>query len=358
MSEAFFDRVVYSSANEDGRSELRALAPGPTDHVVTVCGSGARALELLLADVGSVTAVDWNVHQLHLLALKVAAWRTLAHPELLAFLGVTDGDRPALYARARGALAATDRSYWDSRPALVAAGVLYCGVWERFFRVFAAAAWPKRAALSRLFAAPTLAEQRRIWAAEWDDWRWRLGLRLLGQRWVWRYVLREPGAERIPPGADLAGAMAGLFAACAERHLFRDTAYLHVLLTGRYRAEGPWPLHLRPESVETIRSRLDRLRWVHAPLHEHLLAPEQRGRVDGFSLSDLSSYADDPTYAATWAGVRSAAAPGARVCERHFLAPRAPEGGPSFARDPALEAELRAADDTFLYTFVVGAFAR
>jgi S-adenosylmethionine-diacylglycerol 3-amino-3-carboxypropyl transferase len=348
----FFDQIVYSSANEDGRSELRALAPGPGDHVVAVCGSGARALDLLVSDAARVTAVDFNVHQLRLLALKVAGYRTLEHAHLLAFLGVRTAERGRLYAQVRAALAPDDRAYWDARPQLIEDGVLYAGAWERFFRLFAAAAWPKRRALARLFAASTLEEQRRIWVEEWDDWRWRLGLRLLGSRLVWRYALQEPGAALVPPDVDLAARVAALFDAASRRHLFRDNAYLHVLLTGAYGADGPLPLHLRPEHHDRVRSRVDRLDWAQAPLHEHLLAPEQRGRYHGFSLSDLSSYADAATYEATWRGVRHASAPGARICERHFLSPRPPPE--DLARDPALEAELAASDDTFLYTFVVG----
>jgi S-adenosylmethionine-diacylglycerol 3-amino-3-carboxypropyl transferase len=350
MARNFFDQVVYSSANEDGRSELLALRLRPGETAVAIAGSGARAFDLLLSDADRVVAVDFNVHQCRLVALKRAAWRALPHPALLSFLGVTGGaDRLAVYEGL--SLTREERTYWDERRALIESGVLYCGAWERLFRLFALAARPKAHTLQRLFLAQTLEEQRQIWT-EWADWRWRLGMRLFGLRWLWKYVLREPGIERIPEDRDLSAQMTALFERCVDTHLFRDNPYLHLLLLGRYAPGGPLPLHLQPQSHARIQKRLDRLELVHARLDDHLL--QHHGAIHAFSLSDISSYADDATYARIWQGVLQSAAPRARVCERHFLAPREPLDAGRLRRDPELEERLRQQDDTFIYHFVCG----
>ena len=56
----FFETLNYSSCNEDGLAEQRALELGPADHVCCITGSGDRALHLLLGNPARVSAFDRN----------------------------------------------------------------------------------------------------------------------------------------------------------------------------------------------------------------------------------------------------------------------------------------------------------
>ena len=54
-----FGRTLnFTSANEDGATELAALALGPGDHVLCLTASGARPLDLLLANPARITSID------------------------------------------------------------------------------------------------------------------------------------------------------------------------------------------------------------------------------------------------------------------------------------------------------------
>ncbi len=68
----FFQTLNYSSCNEDGLTELRALKLAPADHVCCITGSGDRVLHLLLGNPARVSAFDLNPAQNHLLELKMA----------------------------------------------------------------------------------------------------------------------------------------------------------------------------------------------------------------------------------------------------------------------------------------------
>lgn len=353
----FFDRIVYSSSNEDGASERAALRIGPADSVLAVLGSGARAFELLMNPVGELEAIDQNVHQCALAHLKVAAYQ-LDYRDFALVLGLRDGGargRVRLYREGlRGRLAAPWRDYWDAHETLIAGRVIYCGTWESYFRWFARAARTKGSALEALFAAPDLWAQQEIWRSSWCDWRWRAGLWAFGRRATWKYLLREPGIERIAPDFDITAHLAGTFDRCAERHLFRETPYLHLLFRGEYPPEGPFPDHLSEAGFERVRTRLDRLRIVNASLSTHM--EEREGAFDAFSLSDVSSYASPEEHARIWSALLHTARPGARVCERYFLAAGAGDDAASarFVRDRALEAQLEEQDDTFIYRFRCG----
>lgn len=366
----FFGRVVYSSSNEDGASERRALRLGGGDAAVTVLGSGARAFELLIdsgerADsrpsaAGEVVAVDQNVHQCALAHLKVASY-SLPYDAFAGFLGLREmapRERVNVYrCELRGGLGESWQTYWDAREALVARGVIYCGTWESYFRWFARAARAKGGALRALFEAQSLEEQVEIWRTRWCDRRWRFGLWAFGRRGVWKYILREPGIERIDPSLDIAGTLGDRFDRCAQTRLFRDTPYLYLLLRGRYDEAGPFPDHLSEAYYEKVQAGLWRLRIECASLAPFLEA--HRGRFDAFSLSDVSSYADVSEHRRIWKAVLAAARPGARVCERYFLSDGAEaeldalsEG--RFQRESSMEVRLESEDDTFLYRFRCG----
>ena len=87
---SFFETVNYSSSNEDSRSEIRALQLISQDSVLCITGSGARTLDLLIANPAKVVSLDFNPCQNFLLELKIAAMHELDYEEFLEFLGVNN----------------------------------------------------------------------------------------------------------------------------------------------------------------------------------------------------------------------------------------------------------------------------
>ena len=67
----FFEALDFTSSNEDGRSELTALAGAR--RILCLTASGTRPLDLLLSDATEIVALDLNPVQNALLDLKVAA---------------------------------------------------------------------------------------------------------------------------------------------------------------------------------------------------------------------------------------------------------------------------------------------
>lgn len=348
--DSFFDQIVYSAANEDPASERRALRIGADDVVFCLTGSGARPLDLLVDGPGELVALDFNPRQSHLLELKVAAIRHLDHGELLAFLGITPSDdRAETFARIAPDLSHQARAYWLSEANTVEDGVIYCGVWESYMRRVKWTLGPRKHLLRQLITAPELQTQRALWA-QWDNWVWRTGMRVLGWRWIWRTVLREPGVEFIPPEIDIGARLSQSFRRAATEQLLRTNPYYNLMVGDGYHEEA-LPLHLQAEHQEAIRAHLDRLEIVSEPMDAHLRAHPDR--YTALSVSDFSSYASPEVYRQVWEAILVGAKDGARICERFFLVPYAPDTlfPGRLERDAELEAELHATDHTFLYTF-------
>ncbi len=85
---AWFDAFVYNQIWEDPRVDLEALKLDRDSRVLTISSGGCNALNYLLEEPESVTAVDLNRHHIYLLNLKIAALKYLpAYEDFFDFFG-------------------------------------------------------------------------------------------------------------------------------------------------------------------------------------------------------------------------------------------------------------------------------
>lgn len=352
----FSTTLNFTSANEDGATELAALAIQPADHVLCLTASGARPLDLLLGDPARIIAIDINPAQNELLRLKIAAFRALEYDDLLAWLGISPSPhRLQLHARVEALLPPASRSFWRARRRAIAAGIWHSGRWERVLRLGAAGTGLIRGRqINALFEAPTLEDQARIWRDHFDDVIWHGAVRLLSRRWFWTRIIGEPGGAFLPDPAESEARLTGLFRRASESFFFRESDFAALIFRGRHAASGALPLHLQPQNAAIIRHRLDRIHIADAGLSD--LGTSGLGPFDAFSLSDFGSYCSGEAYDACWRGILAAARPGARFCERIFMNPVRP--GPALAphirMDDALSTALTEADRAIIYDIRAG----
>ncbi len=354
MSRTFFSRINYSASNEDSESERRALRLNSDDTVLCITGSGARTLDLLVDAPATIVSIDFNPAQNFLLELKMAAFQTFTYQEMVAFLGVHECDkREAMFDEIRAILWVPAQQFWEANRSLIRNGVLYCGTWEHLLRKMLKYAFFRRRKIRRLTAASSLEEQREIWKKEWDNWTWRLFLKVLCNRFLWVYLVREPGAKLIPRDFNVQQYMRDRLEHLAFNYRFKSNHYAQLMFQGKYDENCVLPHHLRPENFEIVRQHLNRVEIVTATLTEYL--SEQKDRFTKFSLSDFSSYAPKEVYASIWESLLMAAKPNAIFCERYFLVKRHPEKQFSeLHRDSRLEEQLWQQDETAIYSFAVG----
>ncbi|MEM1236314.1 MAG: DUF3419 family protein [Pseudomonadota bacterium] len=311
----FFENLNFSSSNEDGSSELRALEGARK--MLCITGSGTRPLDLLMSDAEEVIAFDVNPAQNALLALKIAGIEALDHADFLALTGVTEGNRLALYDQVRGALDPGMRVYWDDKRALIDRGTWYAGKWER---ILGWNAWALKLgygrAVKELMEAPNVTAQADVWQARFSGSALRRILEFTSRRWVWKYILREPGGGFLPDRKEVGRRLERDFENAARSFLFRESDFASLILRGHHDL-GALPIHLKPQNYARLKNRVGRIRIVRGEL-AHMSAADVAG-VDGFSLSDFGSYCGGDVYAACWRGIMAAAAPDARFCERIFM---------------------------------------
>ena len=347
----FWHNLNFSSANEDGETEVRALAGAK--RILCLTGSGTRPLDMLLAGGDEVIALDVNPAQNALLALKIAAIAQFDYDELLGFLGIGDSRaRRKQYELLRPRLTETARAYWDDHLRQIEHGVWHAGKWENLLL------WNARVLrllrgrfIDQLMSAPTLAAQQNIWRARFDDTGLRRLIGLIGRGWVWKWVIREPGGEFLPEANEVVRRLSAAFARASGSHLFRDSDFATLILRGKHRANTALPLHLRQETYAHIRQNLHRLRLVQGGLTD--MTALGIAQIDGFSLSDFGSYCSPTAYASCWQGIMAAAAPNARYCERIFMNDL-PLPFAQITEDCAASASLSQSDTAIIYRIRAG----
>lgn len=249
-------------------------------------------------------------------------------------------------------LSASARSFWERNRGIAADGLLYCGRWEGFLRRFRLWAGRRRRELAdRLLSNTSREAQWALWQAEWDDWQWRLFLRALAFRPLWRWGLREPGIAFVPKDFDMTAYARERFDHAACTLDLAKLPFAWLLLNGGYN-RGVLPPYLTETGQGLIRERIARLKLHTASLQETIAATDP-GAFDGASLSDYSSYCDLAEQRRVWSDLARGMRPGARVCERKFFN----KSGTSmptefgFVREEELEDALTSRDGAFFYSF-------
>lgn len=317
---ASFSFIRYASVWEDADVLCEALAPSAAGgRLLSIASAGDNALALLTLDPAEVVAADLSPAELACLELRMAAFRRLDHPALLAFLGTApSADRLETYRSLRSDLSAGGREFWDAMPDAVAGGVIHAGKFERYLRAFRTRILPfvhPRRRIDRLREPRTLAEQEAFYAREWNTWRWRLLFRLFFSRAVMGRMGRDPAFFSHVEGS------VGSRILARTRHALtalpvHGNPYVAYIMTGNFPPEA-LPRYLRPEWFETIRSRIGRMRLVRAPIEQ-----AGEGRFDGFNLSDIFEYMSPAEHARCYGALVDRANPGARLAYWNLLAPR------------------------------------
>ncbi|MDH3529613.1 MAG: BtaA family protein [Acidobacteriota bacterium] len=88
----WFDAFVYNQIWEDPRVDIEALKLDESSRILTISSGGCNALNYLLEDPASVTAVDLNKNHIFLLNLKKAAIENLSeYEDFFEFFGAGKG---------------------------------------------------------------------------------------------------------------------------------------------------------------------------------------------------------------------------------------------------------------------------
>ncbi len=357
-TKANFSIVRYAQVWEDADILLAGLDIQPNENCLSIASAGDNTLALLIKNPAKVVALDLNPVQLFCLELRVAAYRTLTHLELLQLMGSRPSkERIQLYQKCRSLLKEDCRAFWDSQQSKVKRyGIGGVGKFERYFRIFKNYVLPfthSKKTVAELFTDKPLPERQEFFDKHWNTWRWKLLIRLFFSQTIMGKLGRDPAFFTYVEDS---------FA----KHVFRkikhgmcelnpaENPYLHWILTGTHGEALPFAL--REENFEQIRNNLDKLEW-------HLLSTQtyvekckaENIIIHKFNLSDIFEYMSEENYLKSLTDLIEIAPSGGRLLYWNMMAPRS---SPASLQDKImslteLASSLHAQDKAIFYNKLV-----
>ena len=352
--------IVFTRVFEDHEVDRRGLAIERGDDVLVIASAGDKALDAIAWGAGTVVAVDMNPAQLHLLALKIAAVRSLDPDQLIELFseGRSPGARVIYRARLRPLLDTPARRYWDR----------WIGIFETGLHAhhplglaMAAAGTGLRTLggpllVPAILRSPDTAAQARAYERVFRHRFWNRVTRwLLGRTLLLRSVVLDPQEREALGREGFAGWLEARVSHVVATSLIRENPYLMPILAGRPaepRFEVPW---LRAENLGRLSDAARRVRLVNGSVVDELAAAPAAA-YDAVDLSNVPDWLGDGDRVRLWDALSRAVRPGGRVLLRSvFAVPPAPVGHAAslFVLDAALSAELTDAERTGIYRSVV-----
>jgi S-adenosylmethionine-diacylglycerol 3-amino-3-carboxypropyl transferase len=239
---------------------------------------------------------------------------------------------------------------------MIDAGVWHAGKWEKLLL------WNSRFLkllrgrdIKYLLRVGDVETQARLWEDKFANSKLQTALEMIGRDWIWRWVMREPAGEFLPPPREVGKRLNDDFCRASQSFLFRESDFALLIFKGRHDAESALPVHLRRENYDLLKSRLGSLLIVEGGLAD--LPKLALGQFDGFSLSDFGSYSNPQFYEQCWKGIIAVAAPDARYCERIFMNDM-PVPFERIGIDTGLSDALTASDKAIIYRIRTGEIHR
>jgi S-adenosylmethionine-diacylglycerol 3-amino-3-carboxypropyl transferase len=353
----FLKRLSYSFGNEDSDTEHEALQIEPKHRVIGITASGDRPMHLLLKECKKLVTVDANPVQNFLFDLKSNALKLLDAEEYLSFLGATPClSRKLILKKLIPHLNEDSARFWQHQDHLIHNGIIYEGAMEKWARrgSFLLRTFSRKE-IRTLFSHSNLDEQRSFLTNKWNHKLWESCLRLAVNPWISQLFFKDPGMyayfePHVKPGIYLYQRLMSILDKC----LAKENPLLSLVMLGKVLPEG-MPPYLSHSNFETIKKRLDRVSVKTSDVITYLESVPENS-FDCFSLSDVASYLDYPSYLRLLKAMYRAGSPGARFCMRQFMTRyKIPEGlKPYFSRETELEERLEKKDRAFVYNFTVG----
>ncbi len=352
---ARFDAIRYAQLWEDADVLNLALGDQKGKTLVSICSAGDNALAMLLLDPARIVALDLSPAQIACLQIRILAYQIFDHATFLEVMGARPSSRRLDHLdRLLARMDPDSAAFWNERRQDIAAyGLGGAGKFERYFRIFRKYMLPlaqSGATIEEVFRSKPKAQREAFFNTRWNNWRWKLLLKVFFSNFVMGRLGRDPAFFDHVKGS-LADHVAGRLNHAGIDLDPAQNPYLHYILKG---IQGDaLPLAWRAEHYETIRSRLDRIDARCGSLEAFVGTGE---KADGFNLSDIFEYMDEPIFENVYGSIIRASHKGARLVYWNMMVPRRVPA--KFAEQihglHDVEAAGKAIDKAFFYSdFVV-----
>lgn len=292
----FYSPITFSITAEDYRIVEQALRPTSNAAILCIASAGDTPLNLLRLDPARIDVVDLNFAQLCETVLKAEAMKHLSLSQFYTLIGVIRNPKLALsyYDYVRLNLPANVRHFWDNHHHIIKRGVLWQGGVQKMFRVLRRVLWlmigPR--GISELKRLSTREQAEQFYYHYICTKRFQTLFKFFVNRVTYRLFYPPAGFRQLP-----AGMSPHQFSLLKVKDIllsrpFADNPYLFPFIFESYPSIEIMPPYLNPECYEIIRSRVERLNFIHRDLAEHLQQASDVS-MDSFALCNVMDWMDE-----------------------------------------------------------------
>ena len=334
----WFDAFVYNQIWEDPRVDLQALRLDGNSRVLTISSGGCNALNYLIENPESITAVDLNRYHIYLLRLKLAALQSLpTHEDFFNFYGLGRHDKNIDNYNECIApnLNEHTREFWESnglfgklfygkRINYFAKGGLYehsrNGYFLRVFHRFSHL-WGWRP--DEVLNAVTFAEQERLYEKNIAPFFDSFVIKIVGKMPVTMFVLGIPPQQydELKKDTDERRTVIDIYRERAKRlacsfpiqeNYFAWQAFARKYDTEYRRAV---PEYLKAENHESLKSNAHKIRTVIGSVTEQIKR-NPPGTFNRFVFLDAQDWMNAAALTELWQAIADQAERGSRIIFR------------------------------------------
>lgn len=299
MVKKYFSDLNYTIGNEDTEMEYEMIKSIKPKNVLTIAGSGSRALPLLHKGIENLYCVDISRPQLFLTELRKETIKSLSHHDYLAFWGFPPYAAYDYSIKRREIFEGLELSYdckgyfnkvfaevkWSS--------ILYLGKWERTFAVFAKVVQKIFGKdFDRLFQYHNLSDQIHFYNNDFSMKKWRFILFMLGNKSVFNALLYKGDFIKMNVPQTHFQYYFDAFERLITHSRARDSFFLNLCFFGKLNHEDASTIETKEECFKTMKSALNSKANVQFLNYDLISASEKvdKESIDFISLSDVPSY--------------------------------------------------------------------
>lgn len=313
MTQNYFQSLNYSMANEDTTLEYELAKSLNVKKVLSVGGSGSRALPFLALGLEELTIVDVSPDQLLLIELKLETIRQLSHADALSFWTDEDPDiREAIFKKLKVADKFHDffKFHTEKNPA---SPPLYWGKWEKTFQTFAKLTKILFSKKIRdgLFLAPDPYEfyQKNIKGRKWN-----ILLKIVGNKAMFNSLLYKGSFIQKNSSLSYFDYYFQAFDRLFDLNV-KKSHFLQLCFCGKVLFPEALPIEFSPEIFMKIKASKIEPRYQQGSVFER----KESTKYELISLSDVPSYLSGELEKSYLQKLSSNIAQGGVVVNRFYL---------------------------------------
>ncbi len=313
--EFFNQRLNYTLANEDTRFELEVLEEG-LNKIVTVCGSGSRAIPILSKSPKELVIVDVSPAQLALAELRLETVRQLSYEEFLCFWGYPQQSLPhklqlrkVLFEK----LELTPAVRQTLQPIFQAnhyETLLYSGSWEQSFA--------KLAKITTKILGPTAIEDFFERGICLPQVKWAIVLALIGNSKVFNSLMYQGDFPKKNISESFFRFYWNAFQRLFAQGNPKQNYFLQLCFFGKLKYPEGLPTEADRDVFEKAKAALSHTR-VTFRSGSIISVLENETEVSAVSLSDVPSYFKGPLEQNFMQMIWPALSANAKVINRYYL---------------------------------------